>query len=65
LLVSPKGTATDGDVAPSQWKFLESAAIYLDMAIEALQKLDRGNRVVLRVVDYLSQLALAVLSLCE
>ncbi|KIW21196.1 hypothetical protein PV08_01776 [Exophiala spinifera] len=63
LLVSPKGTATDGDVAPSQWKFLESAAIYLDMAIEALQKLDRGNRVVQRVVDYLSQLALAVLSL--
>ncbi|KAL6249362.1 hypothetical protein RBB50_003215 [Rhinocladiella similis] len=63
LLVSPKATATEGDGAPSRWKFLESSAIYLNMAIEALQNLDRGNRVVQRIVDYLSQLALAVLSL--
>ncbi|KIW39315.1 hypothetical protein, variant [Exophiala oligosperma] len=63
LLVSPKGTAAEGEVAPSQWKFLESSALYLNMAIEALQNLDRGNRVVQRIVDYLSQLALAVLSL--
>lgn len=65
LLVSPKATATEGDGAPSRWKFLESSAIYLNMAIEALQNLDRGNRVVQRIVDYLSQLALAVLSLRE
>ncbi|KIX98660.1 uncharacterized protein Z520_05961 [Fonsecaea multimorphosa CBS 102226] len=71
LLVSPKetvgGAEDGGDIAPpppsSQWKFLESSAIYLNMAIEALQNLDRGNRVVQRIVDYLSQLALAVFSL--
>jgi hypothetical protein len=35
------------------------------MAIEALQNLDRGNRVVQRIVDYLSHLALVVLNLRE
>lgn len=59
------GTGTESDIPPPQWKFLESSAIYLNMAIEALQNLDRGNRVVQRIVDYLSQLALAVLSLRE
>ncbi|KIW29792.1 uncharacterized protein PV07_05580 [Cladophialophora immunda] len=63
LLVSPKEIGSEGDIPPSQWKFLESSAIYLNMAIEALQNLDRGNRVVQRIVDYLSQLALAVLSM--
>src|ERR1700742_2581931 len=65
LLVSPKETGAEGDMPLSRWKFLESSAIYLNMALEALQNLDRGNRVVQRIVDYLSQLALAVLSLCE
>ena len=65
LLVSPKETDSEGDIPRSQWKFLDSSAFYLNMAIEALQNLDRGNRVVQRIVDYLSQLALAVLSLCE
>ncbi len=39
--------------------------MYLDMAIEALQNLDRGNRVVQRIVDYLSHLAVACSNLRE
>ncbi|VUC26112.1 unnamed protein product [Clonostachys rosea] len=46
----------------SRWKFVEKALPYFDMAIEALQNLDRGNRVVERCVSYLSQLSLAPLN---
>lgn len=46
----------------SRWKFVEKALPYFNMAIEALQNLDRGNRVVERCVSYLSQLSLAPLS---
>uniref|UniRef100_A0A0B7KLQ8 Zn(2)-C6 fungal-type domain-containing protein n=1 Tax=Bionectria ochroleuca TaxID=29856 RepID=A0A0B7KLQ8_BIOOC len=45
----------------SRWKFVEKALPYFNMAIEALQNLDRGNRVVERCVSYLSQLSLAPL----
>ena len=65
LLVSPKETWTEVQTNTAQWQFLENATIYLNMAIEALQNLDRGNRVVQRISDYLSQLAVAVLSLRE
>ncbi|KAG9251910.1 transcriptional regulatory protein GAL4 [Emericellopsis atlantica] len=42
----------------SRWKFVEDALPYFNMAVEALQNLDRGNRVVERCVSYLSQLSL-------
>ncbi|KAJ3453600.1 hypothetical protein MRS44_017847 [Fusarium solani] len=42
----------------SRWKFVEDALPYFNIAIEALQNLDRGNRVVERCVNYLSQLSL-------
>ncbi|OAP61679.1 hypothetical protein AYL99_03882 [Fonsecaea erecta] len=71
LLVSPtkpagaeggSGGGSDGGAVPSRWKFVESSAIYLNMAIEALENLDRGNRVVQRIIAYLSQLAFAVIT---
>lgn len=49
----------------SQWKFVESALPYFDMAIEALQNLDRGNRLVDRCVSYLSQLTIFPMNSCE
>lgn len=57
----------DGDVTSSaaalsrllpRWEFVEAALPYFGMAIEALENLDRGNRVVERCVSYLSQLVL-------
>ncbi|KAI6853580.1 hypothetical protein KC365_g15891 [Hortaea werneckii] len=42
----------------SRWKFVEIALPYFDMAIDALQNLDRGNRSVERCVSYLSQLTI-------
>ncbi|CAK7204575.1 hypothetical protein SEUCBS139899_007333 [Sporothrix eucalyptigena] len=41
-----------------RWEFVEAALPYFGMAIEALENLDRGNRVVERCVSYLSQLVL-------
>lgn len=41
-----------------RWEFVEAALPYFGMAIEALENLDRGNRVVERCVSYLSQLLL-------
>ncbi|CAK7219252.1 hypothetical protein SCUCBS95973_003756 [Sporothrix curviconia] len=41
-----------------RWEFVEDALPYFGMAIEALENLDRGNRVVERCVSYLSQLVL-------
>lgn len=43
----------------SRWEFVERSYPYFSMAIEALENLDRGNRVVERCVSYLSQLTLA------
>jgi hypothetical protein len=51
--------------SPTPWKFLDNATVYLNMAIEALQNLDRGNRVVQRITDYLSHLAVALSGLRE
>lgn len=36
---------------------ISSARPYLDLAAEALQRLDSGNRVIERCVEYLSQLS--------
>jgi hypothetical protein len=49
----------------SRWKFVESALPYFNMAIDALQNLDRGNRSVERCVSYLSQLEIVPLVSCE
>jgi hypothetical protein len=49
----------------SRWNFLESALPYFNMAIDALQNLDRGNRSVERCVSYLSQLRIVPLVSCE
>lgn len=49
----------------SRWKFVESALPYFNMAIDALQNLDRGNRSVERCVSYLSQLTIVPITPCE
>ncbi|KIW18541.1 hypothetical protein PV08_02829 [Exophiala spinifera] len=49
LLVSQSGDA-------QRWEFVERAPQYLTFAIEALRKLDPGNSVVERCVNYLSRL---------
>ena len=55
LLVAPK----DGSLN-YHWDFVEQSRPFFNMAIEALRNLDRGNRVVDRCVQYLSQLSLAL-----
>lgn len=65
LLVSPRKVGEENSPADGRWKFLRHTTIYLNKAVGALQNLDQGNRVVQRIVDYLSQLTLAVLSLRE
>lgn len=45
----------------AQWYFMEQALPYFKMAIEALENLDRGNRVIERCVSYLSQLSITSL----
>ena len=45
-----------------RWEFVEQALPYFNMAIEALENLDRGNRVVERCVSYMSQLTLFPIS---
>ncbi|KAK7887731.1 hypothetical protein LTR67_009634 [Exophiala xenobiotica] len=60
LLVCSKAPAMESAHSPTPWKFLDNATVYLNMAIEALQNLDRGNRVVQRITDYLSHLAVAL-----
>lgn len=42
---------------PDLWGMIPSARPYLDLAAEALQRLDSGNRVIERCVEYLSQLS--------
>ncbi|RFU31829.1 hypothetical protein B7463_g4515, partial [Scytalidium lignicola] len=56
LVVAPK----DSNLT-SQWGFVEQCRPYFGMAIEALQNLDRGNRVIERCAEYLSQLSSALM----
>ena len=49
----------------SRWEFVENALPYFSKAIEALEDLDRGNRVVERCCSYLSQLVLLPISASE
>ena len=48
-----------------RWKFVENALPYFNMAIDALQNLDRGNRLVERCVCYLSQLTIVPIASCK
>ncbi|KAJ5127534.1 transcriptional regulatory protein GAL4 [Penicillium atrosanguineum] len=43
---------------PEQWSSVELCRPYLDLAAEALRRLDSGNRVIERCVEYLSQLSM-------
>ncbi|KAK9251138.1 fungal-specific transcription factor domain-containing protein [Lipomyces tetrasporus] len=45
---------------PSAWSVVDESRPYLDKAIEALHRLDYGNRVVGRCIEYLSQLSLVL-----
>ncbi|KAK9233844.1 fungal-specific transcription factor domain-containing protein [Lipomyces kononenkoae] len=45
---------------PSAWGMVDQSRPYVDKAIEALHRLDSGNRVVGRCVEYLSQLSLVL-----
>lgn len=49
----------------SRWSFVDAAVPSFYTAIEALQNLDRGNRVVERCVNYLSQLTLVPITTCR
>ncbi|KAL1866395.1 hypothetical protein Plec18167_009063 [Paecilomyces lecythidis] len=59
LLISSKESIHD----PSQWNVVERARPYLDIAVEALKRLDSGNRVIERCVEYLSQLSVVLVAL--
>ncbi|KAL6241621.1 hypothetical protein RBB50_011402 [Rhinocladiella similis] len=63
LLVAVKGSGTERVQTLPSWKYLDNAMTYVNMAVEALQNLDQGNRVVQGIVDYLSHLAMACSSL--
>ncbi|CAL5868861.1 uncharacterized protein PFLUO_LOCUS3088 [Penicillium psychrofluorescens] len=54
LLVSSKESRHD----PSQWCAVEQSRPYVDMAAEALRRLDSGNQVIERCVEYLAQLSM-------
>lgn len=54
----------DNSKRVSRWDFVEEALPYFTMAIEALQNLDQGNRVVERCVSYLSQLKVVSITSC-
>lgn len=45
---------------PSAWSIVDGSRPYMDKAIEALYRLDSGNPVVGRCVEYLSQLSLVL-----
>ena len=57
-----RGEVRDDQKHMSRWDFVERALPYFDMAIEALENLDRGNRVIKRCASYLSQLTLLPLT---
>lgn len=46
------------DSNPLAWSGVDESRAYIDKAIEALHRLDSGNRVIVRCVEYLSQLSL-------
>ncbi|RLL96753.1 hypothetical protein CFD26_105631 [Aspergillus turcosus] len=46
------------DSNPLAWSEVDESRAYIDKAIEALHRLDSGNRVIVRCVEYLSQLSL-------
>lgn len=46
------------DDSPSTWDTVEKSRGYIEKAILALRRLDSGNRVIARCVEYLSQLVL-------
>lgn len=45
---------------PSAWSVVDESRPYHDKAIEVLHRLDHGNRVVGRCIEYLSQLSLVL-----
>ncbi|KAJ9377612.1 transcriptional regulator family: Fungal Specific TF [Paecilomyces variotii] len=59
LLVSSKESIHD----PSQWSVVDRARPYLDIAVDALKRLDSGNRVIERCVEYLSQISVVLMAL--
>jgi hypothetical protein len=54
LLVSSK----ESQYSPDQWRMVEDARPYLDLAADALRHLDSGNLVIERCVEYLAQLSM-------
>ncbi|KGO50258.1 hypothetical protein PEX2_028230 [Penicillium expansum] len=48
----------DRDDSPSTWDTVDKSRGYIEKAILALRRLDSGNRVIARCVEYLSQLVL-------
>lgn len=48
----------DRDDSPSTWDTVDKSRGYIEKAILALGRLDSGNRVIARCVEYLSQLVL-------
>lgn len=61
LLVSSKESIHD----PSQWSIVDRARPYLDIAVDALKRLDSGNRVIERCVEYLSQISVVLMALSK
>lgn len=61
LLVSSKESIHD----PSQWSVVDRARPYLDIAVDALKRLDSGNRVIERCVEYLSQISVVLMALSK
>lgn len=61
LLISSKESLHDS----SQWSVVERSRPYLDIAAEALKRLDSGNRVIERCVEYLSQLSVVLVALSK
>ena len=45
---------------PSAWSVVDDSRPYIDKAVEALYRLDSGNRVIGRCVEYLSQLSVVL-----
>lgn len=61
LLVSSKESQHNLD----QWRMIENARPYLDLAADALRHLDSGNRVIERCVEYLTQLSMILKATSE
>ncbi|CRG88732.1 Quinic acid utilization activator [Talaromyces islandicus] len=59
LLVSSRESPKN----PALWEPVERSRPYLDLAVDALRRLDSGNHVIERCVEYLSQIALALAAL--